>query len=162
MAAAAIPVMDLDYMHQGFTGNDAACNPELQFANLISLISVLLFTVPVTELCYDTANAKHFLPWYFTLKVLNWRNPGWLLLWKAVGSNEQEGAATVSCWMKSCRWQTAYLQLLRKVTYKENKITAYSMYLIMTDSHQVSHCQLCSKMFQKMLNEKEKIQQTVG
>lgn len=55
-AEAAIPVTDLDYMRQGFTGNDAACNPELQFANLIWLISVLMFTVPSTKLCYDAAH----------------------------------------------------------------------------------------------------------
>lgn len=50
MAKAAIPVMDLDYMRDRFAGNDASCNPGLQSANLISLISALLFSAPKIEL----------------------------------------------------------------------------------------------------------------
>lgn len=55
-------------MHQGFTRNDAACNPELQFANLIWLISVLMFTVPSKELCYDAAHTNETFPMVFIVR----------------------------------------------------------------------------------------------
>lgn len=37
-------------------------------------------------------------------------------LWnKTAGVTEQDGATTLSCWMKSCRWQAMHLQLLSEV-----------------------------------------------
>lgn len=58
MAEAALPVMDLDYMRRRFAGNDAACNPGLQFAKF----DLCDITQLLAELRYDAANAipTHF------------------------------------------------------------------------------------------------------